>query len=66
ITSVADPDPAGVEDVIADIDASKPCELYDLSGRSLGTVASPDELPQLTPGIYILRQGTATHKFVVK
>lgn len=66
IVSVLGTEPTAVEDVLADIDASKPCELYDLSGRSLGTVASPDELPQLTPGIYILRQGTASRKVVVK
>ncbi|MDE6769549.1 MAG: T9SS type A sorting domain-containing protein, partial [Muribaculaceae bacterium] len=66
ITPVLDTEPTAVEGVLADIDASKPCELYDLSGRSLGTVASPDELPQLTPGIYILRQGAATRKVVVK
>ena len=54
-------DPAGIEEVTADIDISLPVEVYNLSGVKVA--GSTDALPS---GIYILRQGSATKKIVVE
>ena len=53
--------PAGVEDVTAGADETQPCEYFTLSGVKAG-ISRED----LDPGIYIMRQGNASKKVVVK
>ena len=52
---------AGVAKISADIDTNLPYEVYSLGGVKLGNATD-----NLTPGLYIMRQGKATRKIVVK
>ncbi len=52
-------DPSGIEDVV--IDGNDSCEVFNLQGLFVG-----DSLKGLTPGIYIVKQGTTTRKVVIK
>lgn len=55
------PDGAGIEDVVADSNVNAPVEVYNLSGVKIG-----NSTETLAPGIYIVRQGTATKKIAVQ
>lgn len=65
IETVLSTEPASVEVMTQDINPGLPCGIYDLSGRKIGSALS-DELPELIPGVYILRQGSASRKVIVK
>lgn len=52
---------AGIDSITADIDPERPVEVYDMSGAKVG-----ESIDSLTPGIYIVRQGKASKKIVVK
>lgn len=53
---------AGIEDIVADFDAEKPYEVYNLSGVKV----ADSSFDGLTPGHYIRRQGAKTEKIIVK
>lgn len=65
ITSILGTEPLGVESIASDIDPTLPCQLYDLSGRHLGTW-TPAGHPDVAPGAYILRQGNTAKKTLIK
>ncbi|MDE6693876.1 MAG: hypothetical protein K2K05_10870, partial [Muribaculaceae bacterium] len=52
---------SGIEDVSAGFDETLPCEYFTLSG-----VKAANSMDGLAPGIYIMRQGNAIRKIVVK
>ena len=54
-------DPAGIEDITADIDQTLPVKVYNLSGQKIAD--STDALPA---GIYIIRHGNAVKTIAVK
>ena len=51
--------PSGISELR--VDRSHPYQVYSLSGQPCG-----NNLENLSPGIYVVRQGTATQKIVVK
>ena len=51
--------PSGISELR--VDRSQPYQVYSLSGQPCG-----NNLENLSPGIYVVRQGTATQKIVVK
>ena len=64
ITSV--PGESGINDVVADtpaLDSLQPVEAIDMQGRSHGSFAARTAL---APGIYVLRQGAAAFKCVIR
>lgn len=61
ITTILSTEPASVDAIYADTDPSLPCEVYDLSGRRLGTSTN-----HLTPGIYLIRQGNTVRKTAIR
>lgn len=65
ITSVLGTSPLSVEEIAPDFNPCLPCEVYDLSGRYLGTSTSASNL-NIDSGVYILRQGNSTKKTIVK
>ncbi len=52
---------AGVDDVLVDTDVDLPCEVYTLNGVKIA-----ESTDNLAPGIYIVRQGSAVKKIIVK
>ena len=52
---------SGIVDITAGFDETEPCEYFTLSGVKMGT-----DKEALVPGVYIVRQGSATKKIVVK
>ncbi len=71
ISPVLGNEPLAVDELQADIDPTKPCDVYDTAGRFLGSLANPSALTLnsssiLNKGIYILRQGNASKKVSVK
>lgn len=65
ISTILGTEPSGVDEIASEINQNADSDLYDMSGRKLGTVRG-GELPELAPGVYILRQGEATQKIIVK
>ncbi len=63
ITSILSAEPLGVEAITSEIDPGLPCEIYDLSGRCVGTYASMSSA-ELAPGVYIIKQGKTVRKVV--
>ncbi len=58
-------EPMAVGELEADLDPNAPCEVYDISGRYLGTSLTLDSSPlTLKKGLYILRQGKASKKII--
>lgn len=55
-------DPAGIDDVVADFDADKPYEVYNLSGVKVAA----DCTDGLLPGLYIRRQGSKAEKIIIE
>ena len=51
--------PSGIAEV--SVDPTQPYDVYSLSGQSCGHT-----LDGLRPGIYIIRQGTASRKVIVR
>lgn len=51
----------GIEVITEDIDSNLPCEVYNLAG-----VKVADSTEDLNPGLYIIHQGSAVKKIVVK
>ena len=71
ITPILGTEPLSVDELYAEIDPTRTCDVYDTAGRHLGTVPSSsldlDSSPlTLIKGIYIIRQGNATRKISVK
>lgn len=71
ITPILGTEPLAVDELHAEFDPIRPCDVYDTAGRHLGTVPSSsltlDSSPlTLTKGVYIIRQGNATRKISVK
>lgn len=68
ITSV--PGESGITDAVADtpaLDSLQPVEAIDMHGRSHGSFATPAAArAALAPGIYVLRQGAAAFKCVIR
>lgn len=61
----SEPGSDGMDEVVADaIDSTSPVEIFDLQGRSLGEHAQP--ISGLMPGIYVVRQGGASSKVIVR
>ena len=54
----------GVEKI--EVDQALPFDVYNLSGVLVRRNAMKDNLTDLTPGVYILRQGNASQKFMVR
>ena len=56
---------AGVEEIISNtnigIDPNSPMEIYTLDGKSISS-----SVDNLSPGIYIVHQGSLTKKIIVK
>lgn len=49
------------------IDNAAPVDVFDIGGRMVGRCVDPAEAPaMLAPGVYVMRQGVAAVKFVVK
>ncbi len=62
-------EPMAVCELEADLDPNAPCEVYDISGRYLGsmpTLTLNSSPLTLKKGIYILRQGQASQKITLK
>ena len=71
-------EPLAVDRITAEIDPSAPCDIFDTSGRYLGVLPAGtinsgissltlDSSPLiLSKGIYILRQGDASRKIILK
>lgn len=63
---IADKPIDGISDAACDIDLTQPCDVYDVAGRYVGS-CRPNALRSIaSPGIYILRQGSATRKTAVQ
>lgn len=62
---LADTPFGGITDAF-EIDSTMPCEVYDLSGRHIGTCNADNLRTIAAPGVYILRQGASTYKTVIK
>ena len=63
ISPILGTEPNAVGQLDADIDPALPCDIYDTTGRHLGTTSTFNSSPLTLPqGIYILRQGNATKK----
>lgn len=54
-------DPAGIDEITADIDENTPYEIYNLNGVKIS-----DSIDSLASGIYIVRQDNKTKKIAVK
>lgn len=65
IKPILSEDPASIDEIRDDINWNSPCDIYDLLGRSLGSTLST-QLSSLTPGVYLLRQGPASRKIIVR
>lgn len=55
-------EPLAVGELEAALDLTRPCDVYDMAGRRVGSLSNLT----LTQGIYILRQGNTTCKISVK
>lgn len=67
ISPILGTEPNAVGELEADIDPTLPCDIYDTAGRHLGTTTTLNSLPLTLPqGIYILRQGPACRKVILK
>lgn len=65
ISSVLATEPLAVEELSSEINEALPCNIFDLSGRYLGIYTS-DSHSDIAPGAYIIRQGKAAKKIIVK
>ena len=52
---------SGIEEINTAVDASCPCEIYNLNGMKVA-----DTTEGLAPGLYIRKQGSKTGKFIVR
>ncbi|MDE7350062.1 MAG: CotH kinase family protein [Muribaculaceae bacterium] len=71
ISPILGTEPLAVGQLQADIDPTKPSDVYDAAGRHITTLCGSSSTLNsypltLTPGIYILRQGHAAKKISVK
>lgn len=66
ITTILGTEPLAVETISADLDPSKSCDFYDTTGRHLGSFTLNSSSSTIPPGIYILRQGPASRKIILK
>ncbi len=71
ITSLLGTEPLAVEEIKDSIDPNLPCDLYDTAGRFLCSLPTPSKILNSSPltlsnGIYILRQGNAVKKIILK
>lgn len=68
ISAILSAEPLAVEYVNEDINLSKPCDVYDTTGRHLGSLQNASSIDSsslnLNKGIYILRQGNASKKIM--
>lgn len=58
--------PLSVDGIVSDIDVSAACEVYDISGRWVGNMPLAGVSAALPPGVYVVRQGSAVGKVVVR
>ncbi len=56
--------PLSIVDVKADLDPDQPCEVFDIAGRYVGTVAPTALREHVAPGVYILRQSGIARKTI--
>lgn len=71
IIPILSAEPLAIDEIYADLDPNAPCELYDTAGRFLGSYNSVGSVHNsanltLSKGIYILRQGNASQKIIIK
>ena len=63
--SLPDTDLSGIEDIFED-ESNKLYDVYNPQGLMLRRGCSADELKDLSPGIFILKQGSAVQKVVIR
>ncbi|MDE7421923.1 MAG: CotH kinase family protein [Muribaculaceae bacterium] len=69
INPILSTEPNAVDELQADFDPTAPCDLYDTAGRKLISLPSAtidNSHLTLSKGIYILRQGNASKKIILK
>lgn len=71
ISAILTSEPLAVETINTDIDPAKPCDIYDTTGRYLGSLQNASSTLDassltLNQGIYILRQGNSSMKIILK
>lgn len=66
VKTILSTEPLAVEEIKGDICPDAPCDIYDTTGRYLGTFTLSSLPLTLSNGIYILRQGNRSQKIILK
>ncbi len=66
VRAILSTEPLAVDEIKGDFYPDAPCEIYDTTGRYIGTLAQSSLPLNLSKGIYILRQGSRSQKIILK
>lgn len=65
ISPITSADPFEVEEVSDAFESNSPCDVFDISGRFIGSYVL-STLSELSPGLYVVRQGKVSKKLTIK